>query len=159
VSTAGHVFWPEAVLPAAMIELRQAETARQVTDRYLLGLARRFGRRVVTCDHGLVAFFVGEPAGTDEPNLFAVRIGSQDPGDFFHLANARLVPIAVACAGCNSKGNPLIPVRQLIALDDLVSELRPANERRPAACFAQRALPVIDSASSYFDTHGVLLNS
>jgi hypothetical protein len=35
-----------------MIELRQAETARQVTDRYLLGLARRFGGRVVTCDTG-----------------------------------------------------------------------------------------------------------
>ena len=54
VSTAGHVFWPDAVSPAAMIELRQADTARQVTDRYLLGLARRFGGRLVTCDHGLV---------------------------------------------------------------------------------------------------------
>ena len=54
VSTAGHVFWPDAVSPAAMIELRQAETARQVTDRNLLGLARRFGGRLVTCDHGLV---------------------------------------------------------------------------------------------------------
>lgn len=54
VSTPGHVFWPDAVSPATMIELRQTETARQVTDRYLLGLARRFGGRVVTCDHGLV---------------------------------------------------------------------------------------------------------
>jgi predicted nucleic acid-binding protein len=36
-----------------MLEVRQAETARQVTDRYLLGLARRYGGRVVTCDHGL----------------------------------------------------------------------------------------------------------
>jgi predicted nucleic acid-binding protein len=54
VSTAGHVFWPDALSPAVMIELRQAKTARQVTDRYLLGLARRFGGRVVTCDHGLV---------------------------------------------------------------------------------------------------------
>ena len=25
----------------------------QVTDRYLLGLARRYGGQVVTCDHGL----------------------------------------------------------------------------------------------------------
>ena len=54
VSTPGHVFWPDAVSPATMIELRQAESARQVTDRYLLGLARRFEGRVVTCDHGLV---------------------------------------------------------------------------------------------------------
>jgi uncharacterized protein len=64
VSTAGHVFWPDAVSPAAMIELRQADTARQVTDRYLLGLARRFGERVVTCDHGLVV-----AGGDDVVNL------------------------------------------------------------------------------------------
>jgi hypothetical protein len=42
VSTPGHGFWPDAVSPAVTIELRQAETARQGTDRYLLGLARRF---------------------------------------------------------------------------------------------------------------------
>lgn len=53
VSSPGHLFWPDAVSPAIMLELRQAETARQVTDRYLLGLARRYGGRVVTCDHGL----------------------------------------------------------------------------------------------------------
>jgi uncharacterized protein len=53
VSSPGHLFWPDAVAPAIMLELRQAETARQVTDRYLLGLARRYGGRVVTCDHGL----------------------------------------------------------------------------------------------------------
>ena len=53
VSSPGHLFWPDAVSPAIMIELRQAETARQVTDRYLLGLARRYGGRVVTFDHGL----------------------------------------------------------------------------------------------------------
>jgi predicted nucleic acid-binding protein len=40
VSSRGHLFWPDAVSPAIMVELRQAETARQVTDRYLLGLAR-----------------------------------------------------------------------------------------------------------------------
>jgi toxin-antitoxin system PIN domain toxin len=54
VSSPGHLFWPDAVSPAVMLELRQVETARQVTDRYLLGLARRYGGRVVTCDHGLV---------------------------------------------------------------------------------------------------------
>ena len=53
VSSPGHLFWPDAVSPAVMLELRQPETARQVTDRYLLGLARRYGGRVVTCDHGL----------------------------------------------------------------------------------------------------------
>ena len=53
VTNSGHLFWPDVVSPAIMLELRQAETARQVTDRYLLGLARRYGGRVVTCDHGL----------------------------------------------------------------------------------------------------------
>jgi len=53
VTNSGHLFWPDAVSPAIMLELRQADTARQVTDRYLLGLARRYGGRVVTCDHGL----------------------------------------------------------------------------------------------------------
>ena len=64
VSTPGHMFWPDAVSPSVMIELRQAETARQVTDRYLLGLARRFGGRVVTCDRGLVV-----AGGDDVVNL------------------------------------------------------------------------------------------
>ena len=46
VSSPGHLFWPDAISPAIMIELRQAETARHVTDRYLLGLARRYGGQV-----------------------------------------------------------------------------------------------------------------
>lgn len=53
VSSQGHRFWPDALSPSVMLELRQAETARQVTDRYLLGLARRYGGKVVTCDRGL----------------------------------------------------------------------------------------------------------
>lgn len=53
VSSRGHLFWPDAVSPAIMVELRQAETARQVTDRYLLGLARRYEGQVVTCDQAL----------------------------------------------------------------------------------------------------------
>ena len=53
VTNSGHLFWSDAVSPAILLELRQADTARQVTDRYLLGLARRYGGRVVTCDHRL----------------------------------------------------------------------------------------------------------
>jgi len=64
VSGRGHLFWPDAVSPAIMLELRQAETARQVTDRYLLGLARRYGGRVVTCDGGLAS-----AGGADVVNL------------------------------------------------------------------------------------------
>jgi toxin-antitoxin system PIN domain toxin len=55
VSSPGHIFWSDAISPAVMPELRQAETATQVTDRYLLGLARRYGGRFVTCDLGVAA--------------------------------------------------------------------------------------------------------
>jgi uncharacterized protein len=64
VTSSGHLFWPDAISPAIMLELRQAETARQVTDRYLLGLARRYRGRVVTCDHGLAV-----AGGNDVINL------------------------------------------------------------------------------------------
>jgi toxin-antitoxin system PIN domain toxin len=53
VSSSGHLFWPDVASPATMLELRAAVTTRQVTDRYLLGLARRYNGKVVTCDHGL----------------------------------------------------------------------------------------------------------
>jgi toxin-antitoxin system PIN domain toxin len=53
VSGRGHLFWPDALSPAVMIEVRLAETARQVTDRYLLGLARRYQGHVITFDRGL----------------------------------------------------------------------------------------------------------
>jgi len=55
VSSRGHLFWPDAVSPAIMAELHQAENARQVTDRYLLGLARRYRGQLVTCDQALAA--------------------------------------------------------------------------------------------------------
>jgi uncharacterized protein len=71
VSSQGHLFWPDAVSPAIMLELRQAETARQVTDRYLLGLARRYGGRVVTCDHGLAI-----AGGDDVLDLLDPSIGT-----------------------------------------------------------------------------------
>ena len=40
-------------LPQSCSRLRLAETARQVTDRYLLGLARRYQGRLITFDHAL----------------------------------------------------------------------------------------------------------
>jgi predicted nucleic acid-binding protein len=36
-----------------MTEVRTAATAKQITDRYLLGLARRYGGRVITFDRSL----------------------------------------------------------------------------------------------------------
>jgi len=38
-----------------MAEVRTATTAKRITDRYLLGLARRHGGRVITFDGGLAA--------------------------------------------------------------------------------------------------------
>ena len=73
VSSPGHLFWPDAISPAIMLELRQAETARQVTDRYLLGLARRYGGQVVTCDQGLAV-----AGGQDVVNLLAPSASSSN---------------------------------------------------------------------------------
>lgn len=53
VATREHWFWADAISPATMAEVRLASTAKQITDRYLLGLARRHGGRVVTFDRGL----------------------------------------------------------------------------------------------------------
>lgn len=50
-----HEFSPDAVSPAVMSEVRMAETGKQLTDLYLLGLARRHGGRLVTFDRGLAA--------------------------------------------------------------------------------------------------------
>jgi uncharacterized protein len=66
VSSSGHLFWADVVSPATMLELREAVTARQVTDRYLLGLARRYNGQVVTCDHGLAV-----AGGSDVVDLLA----------------------------------------------------------------------------------------
>lgn len=51
-----YEFWPDAVPPAIMAEVRTAATAKLITDRYLLGLARRHGGRLITFDRGLAAF-------------------------------------------------------------------------------------------------------
>lgn len=50
-----YVFWPDAASPAAMAEVRGATAGKQITDRYLLGLARRYGGRVITFDRALAA--------------------------------------------------------------------------------------------------------
>jgi uncharacterized protein len=68
VSSRGHLFWSDVVSPAVMLEVREAETARHVTDRYLLGLARRYGGQVVTCDQAL-----GAAGGEDVINLLKRR--------------------------------------------------------------------------------------
>jgi toxin-antitoxin system PIN domain toxin len=53
----GHVHesWPAASSPAVMPEVRTAQTGKQITDRYLLGLARRYGGKLVTFDGGIAA--------------------------------------------------------------------------------------------------------
>jgi toxin-antitoxin system PIN domain toxin len=48
-----YVFWPDSTSPAVMPEVRSAATAKQITDRYLLGLARRHDGRVITFDRTL----------------------------------------------------------------------------------------------------------
>lgn len=53
ISNRGYVWWPETVSPAVVPEVRSAGTAKHVTDRYLLGLARQNGGQVVTFDRAL----------------------------------------------------------------------------------------------------------
>jgi toxin-antitoxin system PIN domain toxin len=58
ILTAGgraHEFWPDILSPAVMPEVRTAQSGKQLTDRYLLGLARRHGGKVVTFDRGLLS--------------------------------------------------------------------------------------------------------
>jgi toxin-antitoxin system PIN domain toxin len=53
ISNREYLWWPDTVSPAVLPEVRSAATAKQVTDRYLLGLARRNGGRVATFDRAL----------------------------------------------------------------------------------------------------------
>jgi hypothetical protein len=48
-------------------EVRAAVTAKQVPDRYLLGLARRNGGRVATSDRALAAFGAGDVVSLRPP--------------------------------------------------------------------------------------------
>jgi toxin-antitoxin system PIN domain toxin len=52
VTNREYVWWP-SVSPAVLPEVRSAETGKQVTDRYLLGMARRNRGQVVTFDRAL----------------------------------------------------------------------------------------------------------
>jgi hypothetical protein len=70
VSSRGYLFWPDAVSPAVMLEVRQAAAARQGMDRYLLGLARPYGGQVVTCDQALAI-----SGGADVINLLGKGLG------------------------------------------------------------------------------------
>jgi hypothetical protein len=54
-SVYGYQWWPDAVSPATISEVRDAVSGGQITDRYLLGLARRYGGRLVTFDRALAA--------------------------------------------------------------------------------------------------------
>jgi predicted nucleic acid-binding protein len=63
-SSRAYEFWPDAIEPAGMAEIRTARTAGQITDRYLLGLAQRHDGRVITFDSGLAG-----SAGNDAKNL------------------------------------------------------------------------------------------
>jgi predicted nucleic acid-binding protein len=55
-SSPGYVWWPDLVSPVALPEVRSAATGKQVTDRYLLGLARRNSGRIATFDRALATF-------------------------------------------------------------------------------------------------------
>ena len=55
VTNREYVWWPSAVSPAVLPEVRSAATGKQVTDRYLLGMARRNRGKLVTFDRALAA--------------------------------------------------------------------------------------------------------
>jgi predicted nucleic acid-binding protein len=53
ISNRRYVWWPDTVSPALLPEVRSAGSAKHVTDRYLLGIARRNAGRVITFDRAL----------------------------------------------------------------------------------------------------------
>lgn len=53
VGNRGHTWWPDVVSPAIVTEVRRSQTSKQVTDRYLLGLARRYGGQLITFDRAI----------------------------------------------------------------------------------------------------------
>jgi uncharacterized protein len=57
-----YTWWPDAVSPAVMPEVRAAASGKQISDRYLLGLARRNGGRLVTFDRALATAGGGDVA-------------------------------------------------------------------------------------------------
>jgi toxin-antitoxin system PIN domain toxin len=59
-SSPGYLWWPDVASPILMQEVRSAATGKQVTDRYLLGFARRNGGQVATFDRALAALGGGD---------------------------------------------------------------------------------------------------
>ncbi len=59
-----YQWWPDDVPAAGRWEVRASQTPKQVTDRYLIGLARRHQGRVITLDGPLA-----NSAGVDAVNL------------------------------------------------------------------------------------------
>jgi len=55
-SSPAYVWWPDAVSPVVVPEVRLATTGKQVTDRYLLGIARRNGGQLASFDRALASF-------------------------------------------------------------------------------------------------------
>lgn len=53
ISNLGYVWWPDTVSPAVLPEVRSAGSAKHVTDRYLLGVARRNRGQIITFDRAL----------------------------------------------------------------------------------------------------------
>ncbi len=56
VSMEGHVFWPDDV-PYSSLPWRQVVGYRQVTDGYLVSLAKNHGGRLATLDQSLATVF------------------------------------------------------------------------------------------------------
>ena len=67
-SSHGYIWWPDAISPVLLQEVRSATIGKQVTDRYLLGLARRNGGQVATFDRALAAFGRGDVIGLLPPH-------------------------------------------------------------------------------------------
>lgn len=64
-SHAAHIFWPDdlSVLDAQAVDGTRIHGARQITDTYLLALARQHGGRLVTFDSGIaLAAVIGATA-------------------------------------------------------------------------------------------------
>ena len=68
-----YEFWPDALSPAAMPEVRSAHTGKADHGSLLLGLARRHGGRLVTFDRPLAAM-AGDDECSAEPACASLRL-------------------------------------------------------------------------------------
>ena len=66
VAQEGHVFWPDTLaLHDTAMPTEMLAGHRQVTDAYLLGLARHHGGRLITLDRGIEAVLPPGQVGQD----------------------------------------------------------------------------------------------